>query len=67
MSNLQMIQVVINMLLKEPTEAYKVADHLLSLGFDSYDISLVLDELVETGNIRVNDQWKLYLTPPIEE
>lgn len=63
MTNLQIIHIVVNLLLKEPTEVYKISDKLLSLGFDSDQISLVLDSLIEEKHIKIDKNWKAYLNP----
>lgn len=66
MSNLQIIQVIINELLREPTEAYKISNKLLKLGFASDHISLTFDALSDTNQIKVDKYWKLYLNPIID-
>ena len=66
MVNSKIIQVIVNILLKEPTEAYKVSNKLLGLGFPSEQISLTLDALIEDDQIKVDENWKLYLNPPLE-
>lgn len=61
MTNLQIIHIVTNMLLKEPTAVYKISDKLLSMGFDSARIYLVLDSLIENKQINIDKHWKAYL------
>ena len=67
MTNLQIIHVIINILLTGPTEVYKISDKLLSLGFDSAKISLVLDALIDDKQIKIDKNWKAYLNPNVED
>lgn len=63
MTNLQIIHIVVNILLKEPTEVYKISDKLLGMGFESDRIYLILDALVDDRQIKIDKHWKAYLNP----
>lgn len=66
MSNLQLIQIIINDLLNGPVEPYKIAQKLLKMKFDSAEIFLTFLALSETNQIKIDEYWRAYLTPPLE-
>jgi hypothetical protein len=66
MSNLQMIQLIINILLKGPTPAYTVSDALMKKGFDSASIYLTIQTLIDDKQVSIDKFWRLYLSPSID-
>lgn len=66
MSRLQIIQIIVNLLLKEPVPAWVVSQHLLKKGFKSDEIYKVIEILIEDKQLKINDNWELYLNPPTD-